>query len=316
MSALELVQVTKRFGNVTAVDGLSVTVPEGSLFGLIGPNGAGKTTTFGLIAGFLKPTSGEIRVHGHVLGAGTPRAGSLVALPQDAEMPRRQTATQALVVLGRLGGLDSATALDRATRALDRVGIRDLAHKRVGLMSHGQRRRVAIAQTLLGEREIILLDEPTAGLDPLAAAELRALVKGLAGERTIVFSSHNLAEVEALCDRAAIIARGKLISVGTMDELRSAGGLVRVLLGAVPADGLGGVVEQVRRVPGVRSARPAGDDPKAVDVEVDDKHAGGPDAVASELLKQLLMAGIVIRSVERGKSLEARFIEDAQRSET
>jgi ABC-type multidrug transport system ATPase subunit len=146
-------------------------------------------------------------------------------------------------------------------------------------MSHGQRRRVQIAQTLLGEREIILLDEPTAGLDPLAAAELRQLVRGLAGERTIVLSSHNLAEVEQLCDRAAIIAQGKLVSSGTMDELRRAGALVRVLLADVPASGLDGVLALVRDLPGVRAARAAVDDPRAVDLEVADE---GADTIASE----------------------------------
>lgn len=310
--ALELLDITKVFGQTRAVDGLSLTVPEGSLFGLIGPNGAGKTTTFGLIAGFLRATSGALRVRGRELVAGQPRVGNIAALPQDAELPRRQTATEALVALGRLGGLDKPGAESRARSALERVGISDLAHKRIGLMSHGQRRRVQIAQTLLGSREIILLDEPTAGLDPLAAAELRTLVRGLAGERTIVLSSHNLAEVEQLCDRAAIIARGKLVSVGTMDELRRAGALVRVLLAEVPSAGFDLVLGIVRGVEGVRTARPAFDDPRAVDIEVSDE---GADATASEILKRLLGANVLIRGVERGKSLEARFIEEAQRAQ-
>ncbi len=309
-NALELIDITKVFGKTRAVDGLTLSVPEGSLFGLIGPNGAGKTTTFGLIAGFLRATSGALRVRGRELVAGQPRVGNIVALPQDAELPRRQTATEALVVLGQLGGLSRAEARTRAGKALERVGISDLANKRVGLMSHGQRRRVQIAQTLLGAREIILLDEPTAGLDPLAAAELRALVRSLAGERTIVLSSHNLAEVEQLCDRAAIIAKGKLVSAGTMDELRRAGALVRVLLAEVPAQGFDAVLGIVRGIAGVRSARPATDDPRAIDLEVADE---GADTTASEVLKELLGKGVLIRGVERGKSLEARFLEEATR---
>jgi ABC-type multidrug transport system ATPase subunit len=308
-AALELIDVSKTFGRVRAVDGLSLEVPEGSLFGLIGPNGAGKTTTFGLIAGFLRPSAGTLRVRGRALGAGEPRVGHIVALPQDAELPRKQTALEALVVLGRLGGLTAAEARARGTSALSRVGLGEQLNKRVGQMSHGQRRRVQIAQTLLGEREIILLDEPTAGLDPLAAAELRQLVRGLAGERTIVLSSHNLAEVEQLCDRAAIIAQGQLVSSGTMDELRRAGALVRVLLVDVPAAGLDGVLALVRDLPGVRAARAAVDDPRAVDLEVADE---GADTIASEVLKRLLGAGVLIRGVERGKSLEARFLEDAR----
>lgn len=309
--ALELVDITKTFGATRAVDGLTMSVPEGSLFGLIGPNGAGKTTTFGLIAGFLRATRGSLKVRGRELVAGEPRVGNIVALPQDAELPRRQTATEALTVLARLGGLGAHAARARALEALERVGISDLAGKRVGQMSHGQRRRVQIAQTLLGAREIILLDEPTAGLDPLAAAELRTLVKSLAGERTIVLSSHNLAEVEALCDRAAIIAKGKLVSIETMSELRRSGALVRVLLAEAPTVGYEPLLAIVRAVVGVRSARPASDDPRALDLEVADD---GADTTASEVLRQLLAANVLIRGVERGKSLEARFIEDATRN--
>jgi ABC-2 type transport system ATP-binding protein len=314
-AAIELVGVSKVFGRIRAVDGLAFSVPEGSLFGLIGPNGAGKTTTFGLLAGFLKPTSGEIRARGEPLRFGTPRVGKIVALPQDAQLPPRMTAVDALVMLGRLGGLDKETADRRSVAALERLGLTTpIAFQKIGTLSHGQRRRVAIAQTLLGDREVILLDEPTAGLDPLAAAELRQLIKELRKDRTIILSSHNLSEVEALCDRAAIIAAGKLVSIGTMDELRKATSLVRVVLASPPGDPAQ-ATSLLRTIEGVRSATPAPDDPRAIDLEVADDGHGGADRVVNDVLKKIMELGASIRSVERGKSLEQSFLEVSRTAE-
>ncbi len=309
--AIEAIGLAKSYGKVRAVDGLDLRVPEGSLFGLIGPNGAGKTTTFSLLAGFLRPDAGEIRVRGRTLRPGVPRSGHLIALPQDAQLPAGSSCIDALVILGRLSGLDTRTATRRSEDALLRLGLADLARKRIGNLSHGQRRRVAIAQTLLGEREVILLDEPTAGLDPIVAAELRTLVKGLSGERTIILSSHNLLEVEAICDRAAIIARGKLVSSGTMDELRRSTNIVRVLLVDVPADPAA-LLAVVQKLAGVRQASFEPGDPKAMALMVDDAPGVGADAVVNEVLRALLLAGANIKSMERGQSLEQRFMEETQ----
>ncbi len=311
--ALELRGVTKRFGRIVAVDGLSLSVPEGSLFGLIGPNGAGKTTTFSLLAGFLRADAGEVLVRGEVLPAGVPRAGKLVALPQDASLPPRLRSLDCLVMLGRLGGLDGRTARCRAERTLDRLGVGgSIAGQRIGELSHGQRRRLQIAQTLLGEGEVILFDEPTSGLDSIAAAELRALIKDLRGERTIVLSSHNLAEVEAVCDRSAILAKGRLVSVGTMDELRRSTSRVRLLLVQAPGDPEG-ALKMLRAIDGVQSAARDPRDPRAIDLELADDGLGGADVVANEILKQLIMRGVGIRSIERGQSLEQRFLEEVDR---
>ncbi|MEM7678189.1 MAG: ABC transporter ATP-binding protein, partial [Myxococcota bacterium] len=192
MAAIELNRVTKRFGRVEAVKNLTLSVPEGSLFGLIGPNGAGKTTTFGLLSGFLQPTEGQVFVRGQQLRPGRPPVGQVLALPQDAGLPGRQRVAGCLVHLGRLGGLSAADARVSAARALERVGLADLAERRVNQLSHGQRRRVGIASTLVGRDEVIVLDEPTAGLDPRTALELRSLIKELHADRTVVLSSHDL----------------------------------------------------------------------------------------------------------------------------
>ncbi len=303
-TAVELVDTIKDYGTVRAVDGLSLAVPEGSLFGLIGPNGAGKTTTFSLLCGFLRPTAGEIRVRGRTLTAGTPPVGHILAMPQDAQLPPMMGVTQVLIYLGRLAGQSKAEAAQRAERALAKVGLAELAGRRVQALSHGQRRRVAIAQTLLGDNEVIILDEPTAGLDPRTAAELRELIKDLHEDRTIILSTHNLSEVEQLCTHAAIIDHGRLVTSGTMEEIREAGALVAVRLGEALSD-LDAGQKQLSAIEGVQSVKIDG-----VNIEIQLDQPESADAVSNEVLKALLALGANVKGVERGKSLEQRFMEE------
>ncbi len=303
--AIEIDRLTKRFGAIIAVDELSLAVPEGSLFGLIGPNGAGKTTTFSMLAGFLAPSGGAIRVRGEALKRAAPPVGKIAVLPQDAQIPPGLTVTAALEMLGVYGGLSAAAARERGASVLARLGLEaSIGQKRVGTLSHGQRRRVGIAQTMLGEREIIILDEPTAGLDPRAAAELRALIADLKGERTIVLSSHNLAEVESLCDRAAIIAKGKLVAEGTMAELKRASNIVHIELQAALPD-TGPVSERIAALAGVDSVTVA-DDAKSLDLRLADDGGG----LTNTILKEVMDGGGLVMSVSRGKSLEQRFLEE------
>ncbi len=306
VAAIELVDVTKDYGRVRAVRDLTLQVPEGSLFGLIGPNGAGKTTTFGLLSGFLHPTKGEVRVRGVALGPGRPPVGRVLALPQDAALPDRMTMLDCLIMLGRFSGFGADEARARSERALQRVGLGDLLARKLSALSHGQRRRVGIAQTLLGDDEVILLDEPTAGLDARSSAELRVLIKELRDHRTIVLSSHNLQEVEALCDRAAILDRGTLAATGTMDEIKSTSTLVTVTLGKaldVPEK----VLAPLRALASVRSASTS-EDKMRIDLELTEANAG--DEAVNLVLAVLLKEGASVRGVDRGKSLEQRFLEE------
>lgn len=308
-AALELRAVTKLYGRIRAVHALTFEVPEGSLFGLIGPNGAGKTTTFGLLSGFLHPTKGEVLVRGQRLGPGQPPVGHVLALPQDANLPDRMKVLDVLVMLGRLGGLGADDATARARVALARVGLAELSERKVGALSHGQRRRVGIAQTLIGDGEVILLDEPTAGLDARSGAELRQLIEELRGERTIVLSSHNLQEVEALCDRAAIIDKGQLVAIGTMDELKSSSTLVRVVLAkALALSEAPAIMAAVRALPGVQQAT-LGEDTAAIELELGGEKDGD---ITSAVLRALLERGVAVGGVDRGKSLEQRFLEETR----
>lgn len=310
-AAIQLVNVSKNYGKVQAVVDLTLSVPEGSLYGLIGPNGAGKTTTFGMLSGFLRPTNGEVRVRGELLSTTRPPVGHVLALPQDAALPPGKRVRNVLVHLARLGGMTTAEATPKADEALAKVGLGDLGDRKVSQLSHGQRRRVGIAQTLVGGNEVILLDEPTAGLDPRTALELGGLIKELHSERTIVLSSHNLAEVESLCTHAAILDRGRLVAEGSMDEIKGTGQLLFVSLAKVMED-VGPIVEALSAIATVGKVTP-NDEKDKLAVECTD--AEKVDDVTNEVLQALIAKGASVKGVERGKRLEERFMESTTQSE-
>ncbi|MEU8248360.1 ABC transporter ATP-binding protein [Nonomuraea sp. NPDC048916] len=219
--------LTKRFrGGQVAVDSLDLAVPRGSVFGFLGPNGSGKTTTIRMLLGLVAPTAGEYALLGLPLADALPRVGALVEGPAfypylsgEANL-RRFDAADPTAVAG--------TVRRRVGEALDRVGLGAAAGKRYRNYSLGMRQRLAIAAALLGPRELLVLDEPTNGLDPQGTREVRALVKEIAADGTTVFvSSHLLAEVEQMCTHAAIMSTGRLVGHGTIASL-SGGQVTRV----------------------------------------------------------------------------------------
>jgi ABC-type multidrug transport system ATPase subunit len=225
-AAIETRGLTKRFGSHAAVSGIDVTVPRGAVFGFLGPNGSGKTTTIRMMLGLAAPTSGTIRVLGHdmprELHSVLPRVGALV------EGPGFYPYLSGAANLRRLDTADrfapSATRRARVERALERVGLAHAARKKVHAYSLGMKQRLGIANALLTPRELLVLDEPTNGLDPQGTREVRNLIRSLAAEGTTIFvSSHLLAEVEQVCTHAAIMSAGELVAQGTLDELRRVG---------------------------------------------------------------------------------------------
>jgi ABC-2 type transport system ATP-binding protein len=300
--ALHLQQVRKRFGNVHALRGVDLGVPRGSVFALIGPNGAGKTTLFGVCCGFLQADAGRVEVLG---GAPDPvrLKGRMGALPQDALLGRDISVREHLVFLARLQGMDPPAAERDAARVLAQVDLAELAERRAGALSHGQLKRVGVAQAFLGEPELILLDEPTAGLDPRHAHDLRQLIRDQRGQRTIVVSSHNLQELEAICDEAAFIEQGATLEAGAVAALTGQDGEIHVVLapGPEPIDALRA------RVP----AQTITWDPAARTLRV--RFQPAPDRVAedviAETLRELLAAGARISAVGKGRSLEQRYLE-------
>jgi ABC-2 type transport system ATP-binding protein len=216
--------LTKRFRRQTVVDQIDLEVPEGAVYGFLGPNGSGKTTTIRMLLGLISATSGEIRLLGQPIPAGAaavlPQVGSLV------EGPAFHPYLSGRANLARLDAADRAsdpgTSRARIDAALDRVGLLAAAEKRYRAYSLGMRQRLAIANTLLMPRNLLVLDEPTNGLDPQGTREVRHLIGDLAGDGvTVLVSSHLLAEVDQMCSHVGVMYEGRLVAQGTMSELRA-----------------------------------------------------------------------------------------------
>jgi ABC-2 type transport system ATP-binding protein len=223
---VELVGVSRRFGGSVAVDDVSFTAHAGEVLGLLGPNGAGKTTTMRLMTGFLRPTAGTVRVDGEdpADDRSTVRA-TIGYVPEASALYGDMSVVGYLRFWAAVRGVARPDRRAAVARALRDAGVEDRAQQRISTLSRGLRQRVAIAQALVHEPKVLVLDEPTAGLDPRQVNETRALVDRLARTRTIVLSSHLLNEVSQLCRRVVVLDRGKVIADGDVDALRGGGTL-------------------------------------------------------------------------------------------
>jgi ABC-2 type transport system ATP-binding protein len=221
---LETRGLVKRFGDVNAVDGIDLRVFGGGVYGFLGPNGAGKTTTIRMLLALIRPTRGSSLLFGEPVAPGTAalrRVGALVERP--AFYPYL-TALDNLRVVGIARGMTTEALASRAAEALDRVGLTEVARRKAGRFSTGMRQRLGIAAALLDRPELVVLDEPTNGLDPNGVVDVRELIAALAREGTTMFlSSHVLPEVEQLCDRVAILQRGRIIAEGETQAMLRAG---------------------------------------------------------------------------------------------
>jgi ABC-type multidrug transport system ATPase subunit len=313
--AVRLSKVTKKFGSKVAVDDVSLRIKAGSVYGLIGPNGAGKTTTFSMLAGYLQPTGGEIEVLGYAPKQVDELRSRLGVLPQDALLPASDKVGELLVHIARLQDLPKDKCVSEARAVLEEVDGKDWWDTRCGSLSHGMAKRVALAQALLGEPEVVLLDEPTAGLDPKVAYEVRQLIKGRRGRCTMIVSSHNLQELEEICDAAAILDRGRVIASGSMSELTAASEEVRVKVGkplggpagAYRGDGGGLPLAHLREIPGVKQV--AFDDERREIIVVFERGQIDAEGVIGQVLWILLNEKVRISGVVKGRGLEQRVME-------
>jgi len=216
---LRITGLKKSYGSQIALDGLDLTVPHGSIFGLVGPNGAGKTTAFSIIAGLLNSDGGEVNLHGK--GPFDPQTmkGCLSILPQDSQIPGHSRVRECLTYLARLQGMTSKMAGKSADEVLDWVDLQDRANKPVRTLSHGMLRRLTVAQAFLGAPDLVLLDEPVSGLDPKQVVKIRNLIQSRRGKQTVIVSSHILTEIEAACDNVAFIQKGRVVKQDTLEAI-------------------------------------------------------------------------------------------------
>ncbi|GAB2771949.1 ABC-2 type transport system ATP-binding protein [Amycolatopsis magusensis] len=223
---VDIRELTKRYGGVLAVDRLSLTVRPGEVYGFLGPNGAGKTTTLRVLLGLLRPTSGQVRLFGRDDGDRSP-VGALIESP--AFYPYL-SGRENLRVLARYTG----TGKDRVETVLDTVGLRERGGDRYAAYSLGMKQRLGVAAALLKDPRLLVLDEPTNGLDPAGMADMRALIRDLgASGRTVLLSSHLLGEVQQICDRVGVVSRGKLVAENTVAGLRG-GSVLHVVADPLP----------------------------------------------------------------------------------
>jgi ABC-2 type transport system ATP-binding protein len=299
MNAIETSGLTKRFGARVAVEDVELRVPRGSAFGYLGPNGAGKTTLIRMLLGLTDTTSGTMSLLGRPVPA--QRATALARVGAIVEEPRFHTYLTGRENLRIVAAAREPAAHGRIDGALARAGLADRADERVKRYSQGMRQRLGVARALLADPELLILDEPTNGLDPAGIHEFRLMIRGFVAEgRTVLLSSHLLGEVERICDHAAIVDRGHVVTQGSIAEL-AAGAEQAIVVATSDDEEALAIVSMHRAVAGIDVV------PDGLRItllaEVDAR------AAADDISRRLVQGGLAIRRFERARaSLEERFL--------
>lgn len=221
---IEVSHLTKQYGNHLAVDDVSFTVADGQICGLLGPNGAGKSTIMNILTGYLSATSGQVAVAGHPLPEEADAAKACVGyLPEQPPLYPEMTVQEYLTFAAELKGVKKAERKEQVCRAARRTGLEAVLPRLIRSLSKGYKQRVGIAQALLGSPRLIILDEPTVGLDPAQVIEIRKLIRELGRAHTVILSSHILSEVQAVCQQILILSKGHLAAAGSLEELTADG---------------------------------------------------------------------------------------------
>lgn len=221
---IEVSHLTKQYGNHLAVDDVSFTVADGQICGLLGPNGAGKSTIMNILTGYLSATSGQVTVAGHPLPEEADAAKVCVGyLPEQPPLYPEMTVQEYLTFAAELKGVNKAERKEQVCRAARRTGLETVLPRLIRSLSKGYKQRVGIAQALLGSPRLIILDEPTVGLDPAQVIEIRKLIRELGRAHTVILSSHILSEVQAVCQQILILSKGHLAAAGSLEELTADG---------------------------------------------------------------------------------------------
>ena len=303
---IEVVGLTKRYGPTLAVSDVSFEVQKGEILGFLGPNGAGKTTTMRVITGFLSPSKGRVRVAGYDIAQEPLEAKRHTGyLPENPPVYPEMTVQEYLAFVARIKGVTRREIMSRIDQVSEKCAITDVRTRQVGKLSKGYRQRVGLAQALIHNPDVLILDEPTASLDPKQIIETRELIKGLAGQHTVVLSTHILPEVSKTCQRVVVINAGKIVAVGTPEELtRRLQGYETVL---ITAEGPAAeIIERLQRVQGVNWVEPHESADSQVTLEI---HSEKGKDVRSELARAVIESGWKLYELKTsGLSLEDIFL--------
>ena len=225
MKAIETKNLTKRYGDLTALDGLDLTVEQGEMMALLGVNGAGKTTAIKILSCLAEPSEGEAWLCGHSILSKSEEVKRVIGVsPQETAVAKKLSVRENLQFIAEVHGLNREKAAERVEKTIKELGLTEVAARRAGTLSGGWQRRLSIAMALISEPQILFLDEPTLGLDVIARHELWEKIRALKGKATILLTTHYLEEVEALCDRVAILSSGKLVAIGTVTQIKALAG--------------------------------------------------------------------------------------------
>lgn len=217
---IEVKNITKKYGNFTAVDNINFKIEEGEIIGLLGPNGAGKSTTMNMITGYIEPTEGEIIVNGYDISKKPKKAKAQIGyMPEGVPLYSDLTVKEFVTYMAELKKVDRKTRKEKVEKIIEQTGLKDVEKKLTRNLSRGYKQRVSMAGALVGEPKILILDEPTVGLDPKQITEIRALIKELGKTHTVILSSHILSEVSQICNKVIIINKGKIVAIDTPENL-------------------------------------------------------------------------------------------------
>ena len=298
MSLIKCNNLTKKYGDKLALDNVSFEIQSGSPVALVGPNGAGKTTLFNLLCGFIAPTSGSLTILDDCVSS-TKNLGKLSALPQDSLLDPAIEIKKQFMFIAQLQGLSKKQAISETQRVLELVGLSDAINQKPTALSHGMGKRISIAQALIGNPQIVLLDEPTAGIDPANAKKIRSIIQEQQHNTNFIVSSHNLDELEKLCDRVLYLEHGQLQQSITLTEETTESSYIALTL--VDAD-IDKLVQELNSISGIHLVETLSTN--EVGIHCND-HSDLQYEIA--IMKILEKEKWKYKSISRGKTLEDRL---------
>lgn len=313
---IKVENVTKKYGNYIAVDSMSFEIKEGEIVGFLGQNGAGKTTTMSIITGFIEPNSGKVEINGYDISKKARKAKKEIGyMPETTPLYNELTPREFIKYMAELKGVKRKEIKDEVERVIKAVNIEDVQNKLIKNLSRGYRQRVSMAGALVGNPKVLILDEPTVGLDPKQVTQIRNLIKSLGKDHTVILSSHILSEVSQICEKVIIINKGKLVAIDTPENLESRTTSDNTLLVTVedPENKINEAVKEIKNIKELKFIKDLPDGTKQYSISSNDDKDMRKDVFAS-----FAKAGMTIFELKKEENtLEDAFIDliDKQKTE-